>query len=227
MITESDGLTDNRTCTMARDAHGFLWVSTFSGLNRINLSSGKITRYMENVEFNYRSVMQNDSMIYMGSVQGIYIFNPKDFIGDDIGPEPPMGTQQVLFLFGGGLTLLFSVILFLYFRYNRKKLELREAEFKKTEKQLFLLQIEQIIFTADLPITVSNLAHTLDVSERTLYRNFQQYCLTPGSLLKELKLKKAKLLLKNGGHDPEAIEKIAQKVGYSTQYLKKLLQSTT
>ena len=222
MITEREGLTDNRTCTMALDDHGFLWVSTFSGLNRINLSTGKITRYLDNVEFNYRSVMQNDSLIYMGSVQGIYLFNPKNFLGDDIEPAPRWSISQILLFFGIGMLILFSIFFYLSTRYNQRKLQLKEALIQETERKLFLLQIDQIAFSADSPITVSNLSDALDISERTLYRNFQDYGITPGAYLKELRVKKAKHLL-NGSNDQFTVKEIASKVGYTEQYLRKLL----
>ena len=223
IITEQDGLTDNRTCTMALDNEGFLWVSTFSGLNRINLSTGKITRYLQNVEFNRRSVLQNDSLIYMGSMQGIYIFNPTDFLGDDIEPPAPWSTKQFLVFFSVAITLIFSVILYLVSRHNRRKLQLKEMELKEMEQQLFLVQIDQIVFNTDMAITVSSLADALDMSERTLYRTFQDYDLTPGSYLKELKLKKARYLL-NGDNDHATMKKVAQKVGYTERYLSKLIE---
>ena len=224
MITEYDGLTDNRTCTMAMDKDGFLWVSTYSGLNRINLSTRKINRYLENVEFNRRSVLQTDSLIYMGSMQGIYIFNPTDFLGDDIEPSPSWSLAQILLLFGLALALFFSIIIYYLNRQYRQKSQLKEVQLQKAERRLFLIQIEQIVFNTDMPITVTNLAHSLDLSERTLYRSFQEYDLIPGAYLKELKLKKARHLL-NGDNDRAKMKDVAHKVGYTEQYLAKLLKT--
>jgi transcriptional regulator GlxA family with amidase domain len=98
-------------------------------------------------------------------------------------------------------------------------------EILKAERQLFLLQIEQIFFRTEMPLTVSTLAEAMNISERSLYRSFQQHDLTPGICLKELRLKKAKYLLKDS-NDTEAIRKVAQNVGYTEHYLRKLINET-
>jgi AraC-like DNA-binding protein len=223
VITKADGLTNNRVSTMELDEDGFLWVSTFSGLNRIQPTTGKITQYLRNIEFNYLSVFQSDSLIYMGSMHGVYAFNPKHFIGDEIEPAPRWSIKKILLLSGLGMIILFSIAVYFVNRYYRRMANARSLKLKETEKKLFLLQIEQVVFRTDIAITVSNLADTLEMSERTLYRSFREYDLTPGAYLKELKLKKAMYLL-NGDQGKHSLKEIAQKVGYTEQYLNRLLK---
>jgi AraC-like DNA-binding protein len=224
LITENEGLTDNRTCTMALDEHGFLWVSTFSGLNRINLSTGKINQYLNNVEFNYRSVFQNDSMIYMGGINGIKAFKPKEFIGDDIEPKPPLSIARIFILIGTGVILLMYFIVYFIRKYFKRKLLLKEVQLQETEKKLFLLQVEQTVLNGGMPLTVKSLADEMNLSERSLYRNFDKYNLRPGAFLKELRLKKAIYLLKDR-NDIGTIREVAEKVGYTVPYLYKLIEN--
>jgi AraC-like DNA-binding protein len=223
VITEDDGLTNNQTCSLVMDDNGFLWVSTFSGLNRVNLSNGKITQYLKSIEFNYHSVFKNDSLIYIGSVQGVYSFSPVKFLQDDVEPVPPWATKQYLTLFGGVTIPFISLLFYLVWRRNRRKVQLKDKQIKEMERKLFLVQIDQIVLNTEMAITVSSLAHSLDISERTLYRTFKEYDLTPGIYLKELKLKKAKYLIKDD-RIKQNLKEVAQKVGYTESYLKKLLQ---
>lgn len=223
IITENDGLTSNQSCNMVLDEYGFLWVSTFSGLNRINLSTGKITHYLKNIEFNYRSVLQHDSLIYMGSIRGVYIFNPEEFIGDDIEPAPSRKSRDVVIAFGVAFVLAFSLLFYFLNRYYHRRARLKEAQLRETEKNLFLLQVDQIVFTTNISLTVSSLADYMEMSERTLYRSFKEYNITPGAYLKELKLKRAQHLLKQV-KGKEDLKAIAKQVGYTESYLKKLLK---
>lgn len=222
-ITEDDGLSDNRTCTMAIDEQGFLWVSTFSGLNRINLNDLKINTYLNNIEFNYRSVFQNDSLIFMGGLQGIYIFNPKDFIGDDIIEQPKLNSRQLIILISIGLTLLIVILFFIIkLSYHRKLIE-KDAKIREEKKKNFLMSVEQVFFTTDMTLTVKTLAEVMKVSERSLYRNFKNYEITPGAFLKELRLRKARYLLENS-RNVLTIKDVASIVGYTEQYLDRLLK---
>jgi len=223
VISEEDGLTSNLTCLTIKDKHGFLWVSTFSGLNRINLTNGNITHYLKNIEFNYRSSFQSDSLIYLGSVQGIYTFNPDDFLGDDIIPSEPLSSQQLLLILGSIMFAIFLVLLYFIKRYYLNKVQSREAQLEASERKLFFLQIDKVVYNTDDPLTVKNLAENLEMSERTLYRKFEEYGHTPGSYLKILRIKKAKYLL-NNEKTSIPFNEIAKKVGYTEGYLKKLLE---
>jgi transcriptional regulator GlxA family with amidase domain len=118
---------------------------------------------------------------------------------------------------------LISFTVYFIRKYFKRKLLLTEVQLQETEKKLFLLQVEHTVFDMEMPLTVKTLADSLNFSERSLYRSFEEYGVTPGAYLKELRLKKAKHLLKNTD-DMDEIMTVAQKVGYTEKYLIKLLE---
>ncbi|TNE47708.1 MAG: AraC family transcriptional regulator [Bacteroidetes bacterium] len=221
-ITQQDGLTDNRTCAMALDDHGFLWVSTYSGLNRINLESGVITQYLKNIEFNVRSYLKYSDLLYFGSTNGLYHFFPQEFLGDDALPREhlPRSAQAALWVTA---FLVFGSFGFLVAKFrNRKQSQRKTALIETQEKQLFLLQVKQYITHNPNQISVGYLAEMMGLSERSLYRKLKKYDLQPGELIRDLKIQKLEQLIQND--PPPAIKTLASATGYSEQYLKKILK---
>lgn len=63
------------------NAHN-LWLSTYNGLFRFNLSSGTIVRFGEkdgfaSPQFSFNACYKSDSLFYFGTTKGLLIFNPE------------------------------------------------------------------------------------------------------------------------------------------------------
>ncbi len=85
--TTSDGLSNNITYGILKDNSGKIWVSTNTGVSRINPNTGIITTFgssegLDIVEFNSGAVWKSDDKFYMGGMGGFVEFDP-DFINNN------------------------------------------------------------------------------------------------------------------------------------------------
>lgn len=105
LFTEEDGLSNHNIYSVYADAYGFLWLSSDRGIMQFQKRSGRTRIFLphdglSHHEFNRVSHHQaKDGTIYFGSLNGITIFNPRDFYQDfDRSPNIPlMLTQAQLF----------------------------------------------------------------------------------------------------------------------------------
>jgi AraC-like DNA-binding protein/ligand-binding sensor domain-containing protein len=219
-IGTKEGLSHNITYATLFDNEGFLWVSTFSGLNRIDLKSGIITHYLQNIEFNKRSYHKSDEKLFFGGVVGLYSFNPSDFIGDENIQEETLNIfQNQIYIY----IILFFIGLMIFFKIRSKKvIRFKNKELENLERKNFLLKVENYIFNHPniSNLSVNNLAEYLEMSERTLYRICDDYRIKPGELLKDTKLKKGMAIIQSSRG--ESYQEIAKQIGYSEQYFLKL-----
>lgn len=85
VFTEKDGLVDHLIYAVYEDEQGFLWLPSNFGLMQFNKKTHDIVTYttkdgIPNDEFNYYSHQQDeDGTLYMGGLDGITIFHPKNF----------------------------------------------------------------------------------------------------------------------------------------------------
>lgn len=105
LFTEEEGLSNHNIYSVYADAYGFLWLSSDRGIMQFQKRSGRTRIFLpqdglSHHEFNRVSHYQaKDGTIYFGSLNGITIFNPRDFHQDfDRSPNIPlMLTQAQLF----------------------------------------------------------------------------------------------------------------------------------
>ncbi len=105
LFTEEDGLSNHNIYSVYADPYGFLWLSSDRGIVQFQKRSGRTRIFLpqdglSHHEFNRVSHHQaKDGTIYFGSLNGITIFNPRDFHQDfDRSPNIPlMLTQAQLF----------------------------------------------------------------------------------------------------------------------------------
>jgi AraC-like DNA-binding protein len=220
IIRITEGLSHNTCYSVIFDKHNFLWVSTSMGMNRIDVSSGVITKYLRSVEFNKRSYYYGEQNLYFGGITGIYYLNPDNFLGDEISiSEKPIMARIYLFVF-----MILILILIIYYTFRRDKIIIRnrEKQLFELEKINLILKVENYI--SNHPsihlLTVAHLAEHLGISNRTLYRICSDFNIKPGELLKEVKLKKGKSMILS--KDYNSYQEIAQKIGYSKQYFFKI-----
>ena len=81
----SDGLANDNVCSVLQDDFGYLWISTHNGLSRMDISTNTFINFQEEVgmpihEFIERSSLKaRDGKIYLGSQNGMIVFNPERF----------------------------------------------------------------------------------------------------------------------------------------------------
>lgn len=90
--------------------------------------------------------------------------------------------------------------------------------------EMLALQIEKLTLEHLPHASVSTIAEALDMGERMFFRRASDLGVKPGNIIRETKLKRAKLLLAEGD---KSFSEVAQHVGYSTSHLRKLLSSPT
>jgi hypothetical protein len=99
--TTSDGLSNNTTYNLLRDKWGFIWVSTNSGISRINPSSGKIKAFgptdgLSISEFNSGAKFKApDGEFIFGGMGGFVSFYP-----DSLKEDNPTGQKNGIILTG-------------------------------------------------------------------------------------------------------------------------------
>jgi len=97
--TTSSGLANNITYSILRDSSGNYWVSTNTGISRINHSTGIIRSFGSNDglvinEFNSgASLVDDDGQFYMGGMGGIVSFYP-----EEINRHEKEGVKQKVFI---------------------------------------------------------------------------------------------------------------------------------
>ena len=98
----SDGLPNDVVYQIVEDADGLLWLTTNSGLACFNPATKQVKVYttangLLGDQFNYRSSYKDEAgTIYLGSIEGFVVFNPKTFTENKNLP-PVVITDFMLF----------------------------------------------------------------------------------------------------------------------------------
>ncbi len=75
-----NGLPDDTVYDVIEDNNGFLWFGTNKGLVKFNPETGIVKTFSQgNTQFNYKSAVKgHDGRFYMGSIDGLFVFNPEE-----------------------------------------------------------------------------------------------------------------------------------------------------
>ena len=96
--TEGDGLPSNTIYSGAWDAEGDLWMSTFRGLTRMDVSAGQFKNYdtshgLQDDEFNISAgIVASDGEMFFGGINGFNAFYPEEITNHR--PPPPVVITQ-------------------------------------------------------------------------------------------------------------------------------------
>ncbi|MDN3595520.1 two-component regulator propeller domain-containing protein [Zunongwangia endophytica] len=83
-VTEVDGLSNNSVVGMMKEDDQYVWLSTFSGINRYNIKNQEIVNIstLNNIqpgEFNIGAITKSeDGIIYIGGNKGLNFFDPSE-----------------------------------------------------------------------------------------------------------------------------------------------------
>jgi transcriptional regulator GlxA family with amidase domain len=115
------------------------------------------------------------------------------------------------------------VVVLIYFIVRNKSLQNQKlviaSRLTQSEKEALLLNVGRIINEEMSDSTVQSIAEKLGVSQRSLYRKFEEYDLKPGEMLRKFRQERVKTLLQSGVTN---LDQISSMTGYSKEYLKKL-----
>lgn len=84
---DKNGLSNNLICSMVNDRDKYVWISTYYGLNRIEVDNFSYNIFFQtdglpSNEFNRLAVEVDGDRILFGSINGLVHFNPKDLDKD-------------------------------------------------------------------------------------------------------------------------------------------------
>jgi len=99
--TVRDGMADDVVAAMQEDLDGFIWVSSSSGLHRLDPSSGAWRNYnatdgtIEGAYFDASALRVADGTLYFGGNNGITAFNPRALHDNLIAPRAVITGLQI------------------------------------------------------------------------------------------------------------------------------------
>jgi predicted DNA-binding transcriptional regulator AlpA len=204
-----------------RDNNGFYWVSTSSGLYRFGNINEKVEVSFPQIEFNKRSFYNDKGILYFGSVNGIYSFDPLDF------PDLVINNGFILNnLKEIGIILLVALGILLFLGLKKKGIFNKKTNkntplndiVNPSDKDKFLFDLGTFILSNLHSVTVDDLLSYTGMSKKTFYKYLDQnYKILPGSLINNIKVLKARaLILENPGITMETVSKFT---GYSASHL--------
>jgi AraC-like DNA-binding protein len=222
-LTTANGLASNAVCEVGIDRWGKVWCSTYNGLNRYDPVSSAWELHFSGVEFNRGSFAEReDGSMWFGSVDGVYSLIPEAPNSKQVNGEEDSRLLWLLFgLFITGSSLT-GVLLVRWKRQMAAKQNAWLAEKFAMERSLFLAEVARHVLEGLPHSSVASVAKAMGMSERHLYRKAKSLGFSAGELIRNHKLAQAEGMLESG----RPILEVAQHVGYTPEYLKKLRNAT-
>ena len=222
--------------SMLKDDHGFLWCGTGAGLYRVDLAEYSFSHYLTTTEFNKRSFFKSGGTMYMGAINGVYCWEPSNFLGPLTARAGHAWSSKELPTFSRawflahpyslaiGTMLLVSIALSVALS-ARKRNDLKHSEESSTEDLLPLPErFDQFIDQNISTVTVQSLCDHFGLGKKELYfetsRHFRK---TPGKLIRD---KRQELVLQSIQDNPDlTVTELALLVGYSERHIHNILDS--
>lgn len=211
------------TYSLVKDSKGYYWASTVSGIVRFKPGADRYEHFLQQIEFNKRSVAQTKDSIYFGSTSGLYYFHPASFQEPPISAPSAPFPKWILFLIASLiLSLSVSLVLFFHLRKARRIIDAQQ-NVSTNVPDPFIARLEQYVEDNLSTVTVDSLSEFSGLSRRGLYRALEaSYGLKPGDLIRNIKRKRIKQL--QDQYPDISAEELAEKVGYSLIHLTRLLE---
>jgi len=220
-LTTADGLSSNAVCEVEVDRFGTVWCSTYHGINRYNPASGTWELHFPGVEFNRGSVaVGSDGDLWFGSVDGVYTIRPTQPVAATEGNPGSYVAWSVAVV----ASISLAIGAWVFFRWRRVMRQRQRswfAEKEAIERSLFLSDVARHVLEGLPHSSVASVAQAMGMSERHLYRKAKEWGLSAGELIRDQKLALAQAMLASGRSRNE----VAAAVGYTPEYLKRLLHS--
>lgn len=211
-----------RSVMVQIDDFNHLWIASENGLYVFSDDFPEPIAIITDVEFNREALLLHNEELYVGGINGLYTLNTYEMAKSHI-PQllNQLNTPKLIenkWIWANGLLLVFIGAFIGYFFWKKRNNANRDSQNNKDNWDLVALQHHII---NEKLLTVEALAEYLETNPVQLNRNFKKFGITPGKFLKKVKLKQAKIMLKEG----QSIEEVAKYIGYSTKFLKDELDS--
>lgn len=227
ILTSQQGLMSSIVCGLALDEQNALWFSTYAGLHRLAAPDLEPEIFFPEIEFNRTSIFASpdNSAHLWGAMDGVYRVFPADYptsktplVRQSLPLEPlrdPLSKPWMLWL---ALAASLGLVLYLWVS-GRNVSQQGFKNAAQAVEDLFMKELEINVLRRLPNASVEQLAEDLNISLRTLYRRLAENDAKPGEVLKSIRIKRAQALLDRG----LSLDEAADRVGYSSSYLEKLL----
>ncbi|MGA1584098.1 MAG: hypothetical protein ACO4CH_12685, partial [Saprospiraceae bacterium] len=226
--------------SMVKDANGFLWCGTYTGLYKIDPYDSSYEIFLPQTEFNKRAYYSDEECIIMGAINGAYLWKPSA-LSDSYGMVHPQegilkevsASQKVKTIFIALILLLF-ITSGLAIRESIARARLRSRipnsaleEQTKLQPTLdgpsFRELVETYINDHISTVSVNSLCEYLGLTKRAFYKYFHKhYRELPGNIIRD---RRKALVLKSRQQNPSlTIRQLGELVGYSDRHIINILE---
>ncbi|WP_459453772.1 hypothetical protein [Aquirufa sp. Wall-65K1] len=190
--------------------------TSFEGLFLYNQNK-EVFQIIENVEFNKRALSVWNERIFAGSTEGLYVINLPQLINEVLPSLEPAiiddGQEDYSMIIALGFTILVILGSILFIRYRNQGIP---ENYKAPKTDITPERIREDMIKNEHLISVESIAEHYQISRVHLNRLLKKHDKNTLDLIKEIK-KEIVLDLKS---KQVPIEKISQRVGYTTKYIK-------
>ncbi|CAM4204788.1 hypothetical protein EWU23_04445 [Cytophagaceae bacterium 50C-KIRBA] len=190
--------------------------TSFEGLF-LYTQNKEVFQIIENVEFNKRALSSWNERIFAGSTEGLYVINLPQLINEILPSlEPEIiddGKVDTSLLIALGFTLLVIVGSMVFIRYRNQGIP---ENYKTPKVEITPERIREDMLKNEHLISVESIAEHYRISRVHLNRILKKHDKNTLELIKQIK-KEIVLDLK---YKQVPIEKISQRVGYTSKYIK-------
>lgn len=190
--------------------------TSFEGLF-LYTQNKEVFKIIENVEFNKRALSSWNEHVYAGSTEGLYVINLPQLINEilpSLSPEILDDSKvDASLLVALGFTLLVIMGSMLFIRNRNQGIP---ESYKMPKVEITPEKIREDMLKNELLISVESIAEHYQISRVHLNRILKKHDKNTLELIKQIK-KEIVLDLKN---KQVPIEKISQRVGYTSKYIK-------
>ncbi|MHA8097928.1 hypothetical protein VR479_01370 [Aquirufa aurantiipilula] len=191
-------------------------ITSFEGLF-LYTQNKEVFQIIENVEFNKRALSSWNEQVYAGSTEGLYVINLPQLINEILPSlDPEILDENKLdssLLIALGFTLVVIIASSVFIRYRNKGIP---ENYRMPKTDITPERIREDMFKNEHLISVESIAEHYQISRVHLNRLLKKHDKNTLELIKQIK-KEIVLDLKN---KQVPIEKISQRVGYTSKYIK-------
>lgn len=200
----------------------FTLILTNDGLDILH--KNKLYNIIPLVEFNNRAVLINNSMAYLGSINGLITLD-LNYLKNHLIPELNYTEIKNLEIQNSNNNIIYMYLIFIiclgiifYLRKRRGN----NTEYQNQEKKLFDLENIKLLFFQEKVKNVNEIASYYNISRVTLNKKFKEFNITPIEFTKKIK---TDLVLNYYFKEKLSKDQIAQKSGYSKVMISKIIKN--
>ena len=193
----------------------FILITSDQGLDLMDLNSNKFAKNVIRDELNYNAIFKNDSIVKLGSVNGLYELDYNDLVVLFDTNQPLLekaSTNIWPYVLGTIIvTVIFSILLMVIFNQQKLIKDQRNLEALNTKAK-----IEEFIRLNISKVNVQLLSETFNLPINSLYTILGNK--KPGEIIRKERLRIVRVMRRKKATE----EEISKATGFSISYLKKI-----